>query len=138
MWRSRKAWGSRYAAGAPKAQRDLTLPEQCTLLCTCTVCLYRMDRRHHCTVQALHCTALYCTVQYCTVLGIALYRSVLSSMAQNVRSADWTEYVTPFWPAVIATALTFRGFLGLLKAGEWQGPAGVESCISRACQRLNA
>ena len=35
----------------------------------------------------------------------------------DVRTADWSEQVSPFWRAVIATALTWRGFMGLLKAG---------------------
>ena len=35
----------------------------------------------------------------------------------DVRTADWSEQVSPFWRAVIRTALTWRGFLGLLRAG---------------------
>eukprot|EP00270_Netrium_digitus_P006721 TRINITY_DN1937_c0_g1_i2.p1 TRINITY_DN1937_c0_g1~~TRINITY_DN1937_c0_g1_i2.p1 ORF type:complete len:366 (+),score=49.01 TRINITY_DN1937_c0_g1_i2:84-1181(+) len=45
-------------------------------------------------------------VRLCTASGL-----------QNVRSADWTENVTEFWPAVISTAFTWRGFIGLLKSG---------------------
>lgn len=36
---------------------------------------------------------------------------------QDVRTADWTEYITPFWPAVISSALSVKGFLGLLQSG---------------------
>ena len=35
----------------------------------------------------------------------------------DVRTADWSEQVSPFWRAVIRTALTWRGFVGLLRAG---------------------
>lgn len=34
-----------------------------------------------------------------------------------MRTADWSKEVTPFWRAVIDTALTFQGFVGLLKSG---------------------
>ncbi|GAQ77795.1 S-adenosyl-L-methionine dependent methyltransferases [Klebsormidium nitens] len=36
---------------------------------------------------------------------------------QNVISDDWSERVTPFWPAVMASALSWRGLLGLAKSG---------------------
>lgn len=36
---------------------------------------------------------------------------------QDIKSADWTEHITLFWPAVIASALSFKGMLGLLKSG---------------------
>jgi len=35
----------------------------------------------------------------------------------DVRTADWSEDVAPFWGAVIQTALTAQGFTGLAKAG---------------------
>lgn len=34
-----------------------------------------------------------------------------------MRTADWSEEVTPFWGEVIKSALTVRGLLGLLSAG---------------------
>ncbi|CAM6084985.1 unnamed protein product [Calypogeia fissa] len=36
---------------------------------------------------------------------------------KDIKSADWTEYVAPFWPAVILTALSPKGLIGLAKAG---------------------
>eukprot|EP01035_Chromulina_nebulosa_P020322 gene20322-26379_t len=36
---------------------------------------------------------------------------------EDVRSADWSEFVEPFWPAVIKTALNPRNIIGLLRAG---------------------
>lgn len=35
----------------------------------------------------------------------------------DVRTADWSAEVAPFWRAVIATALTGQGLSGLLRAG---------------------
>eukprot|EP00271_Cylindrocystis_brebissonii_P011003 TRINITY_DN2763_c0_g1_i1.p1 TRINITY_DN2763_c0_g1~~TRINITY_DN2763_c0_g1_i1.p1 ORF type:complete len:312 (+),score=46.76 TRINITY_DN2763_c0_g1_i1:53-988(+) len=36
---------------------------------------------------------------------------------ENVRAADWTEYVTPFWPAVVASAMSIKGVIGLIRTG---------------------
>lgn len=35
----------------------------------------------------------------------------------DIRTADWSEEVAPFWKAVIQTALSGAGFAGLLRAG---------------------
>eukprot|EP00884_Botryococcus_braunii_P011260 jgi/Botrbrau1/20134/Bobra.0173s0036.1 len=35
----------------------------------------------------------------------------------DIKTADWSEEVAPFWGAVIRSALSVRGFLGLLRAG---------------------
>lgn len=43
---------------------------------------------------------------------------------REVRSADWSEAVAPFWGAVIRRALTPRGVAGLLGAG-WQTIKGA-------------
>lgn len=36
---------------------------------------------------------------------------------QGIRTADWSEEVAPFWSAVIRSALSAQGLLGLLGAG---------------------
>lgn len=36
---------------------------------------------------------------------------------EDIQTRDWSEEVSPFWGAVIATALTSQGLAGLLKAG---------------------
>ncbi|KAL3698310.1 hypothetical protein R1sor_012386 [Riccia sorocarpa] len=36
---------------------------------------------------------------------------------KDVKSADWSEFVTPFWPAVMVSAMSFKGLAGLAKAG---------------------
>ena len=35
----------------------------------------------------------------------------------DVRTVDWSKNVTPFWGAVIETALSWQGVVGLLRAG---------------------
>ncbi|KAF5735303.1 Gamma-tocopherol methyltransferase [Tripterygium wilfordii] len=40
-----------------------------------------------------------------------------SSSLQDIKTADWSQYVAPFWPAVIRSALTWKGFTSLLRAG---------------------
>lgn len=36
---------------------------------------------------------------------------------QGVRTDDWTDDIAQFWPAVIASAFTWRGFTGLFRSG---------------------
>ncbi|VVB11284.1 unnamed protein product [Arabis nemorensis] len=46
------------------------------------------------------------------------YVNLLQSLSlQDIKCADWSENVAPFWPAVIRTALTWKGLLSLLRSG---------------------
>lgn len=46
------------------------------------------------------------------------YVSLLNSLSlEDIKTADWTEYVAPFWPAVIRSALTWKGLTSLLRTG---------------------
>jgi tocopherol O-methyltransferase len=36
---------------------------------------------------------------------------------QDIKTADWSQEVAPFWGAVIKSALSAEGFSGLFKAG---------------------
>ncbi|PSS11874.1 Tocopherol O-methyltransferase [Actinidia chinensis var. chinensis] len=47
-----------------------------------------------------------------------------SHSLQDIKAADWSEYVAPFWPAVISTALTWKGFISLLRSG-WKPIRGT-------------
>ncbi len=38
---------------------------------------------------------------------------------QDIKYADWSKNVTPFWPAVMASALSFRGLIKLATSGNW-------------------
>ncbi|GKU88759.1 hypothetical protein SLEP1_g2986 [Rubroshorea leprosula] len=40
-----------------------------------------------------------------------------SHSVQEVKRADWSQYVAPFWPAVIRSALTWKGLTSLLRSG---------------------
>ncbi|KAI5055561.1 hypothetical protein GOP47_0029082 [Adiantum capillus-veneris] len=48
---------------------------------------------------------------------------------QDIRSADWTENITLFWPAVIASAFSLKGMIGLLKSG-WTTLKGAFAMMS--------
>lgn len=53
------------------------------------------------------------------------YVQLLQSLSlQDIKSADWSEYVAPFWPAVIRTALTWKGVTSLLRSG-WRTIKGA-------------
>ncbi|KAJ1411954.1 SAM-dependent methyltransferase gTMT-type [Sesbania bispinosa] len=46
------------------------------------------------------------------------YVKLLESLSlQDIKSADWSPFVAPFWPAVIRSALTWRGLTSLLRSG---------------------
>ena len=46
------------------------------------------------------------------------YEAIAMEMGmEGIRTADWSRDVQPFWRAVIDTALTPKGFFGLLKSG---------------------
>jgi tocopherol O-methyltransferase len=36
---------------------------------------------------------------------------------EDIKYADWSKNVTPFWPAVVASALSFRGLIKLATSG---------------------
>lgn len=38
-------------------------------------------------------------------------------LVQNIKTADWSEEVAPFWGAVIKSAISADGIRGLFKAG---------------------
>ncbi|XAR52073.1 Tocopherol O-methyltransferase [Bertholletia excelsa] len=53
------------------------------------------------------------------------YVKLLQSLSlEDVKAADWSEYVSPFWPAVIRSALTWKGFVSLLRTG-WKTMRGA-------------
>ncbi|KAK8305413.1 hypothetical protein V6Z12_D03G061400 [Gossypium hirsutum] len=46
------------------------------------------------------------------------YVKLLQSLSlQDIQAADWSERVAPFWPAVIRSAFTWKGFISLLRSG---------------------
>uniref|UniRef100_A0A0E0K420 Methyltransferase type 11 domain-containing protein n=1 Tax=Oryza punctata TaxID=4537 RepID=A0A0E0K420_ORYPU len=47
-----------------------------------------------------------------------------SLFLEDIRTADWSENVAPFWPAVIKSALTWKGLTSLLRSG-WKTIRGA-------------
>lgn len=48
----------------------------------------------------------------------ANYVKLLESLSlQDIKTADWSQNVAPFWPAVIRSALTWKGLTSLLRSG---------------------
>ena len=43
---------------------------------------------------------------------------------QDIKAEDWSQYVAPFWPAVIWSALTWKGFTSLLRSGKLDNSCG--------------
>lgn len=53
------------------------------------------------------------------------YVKLLESLSmEDINSADWSDYVAPFWPAVIKSALTWKGITSLLRSG-WKTIRGA-------------
>lgn len=47
------------------------------------------------------------------------YVSIAHSLGlEDIRQADWTEFVAPFWPAVIKSALVPRNFVSMIRSGK--------------------
>ncbi|XWS65014.1 hypothetical protein CRYUN_Cryun05aG0054300 [Craigia yunnanensis] len=60
------------------------------------------------------CNAYYLP-EWCST---ADYVKLLQSLSlQDIKAADWSQYVAPFWPAVIRSAFTWKGFISLLRSG---------------------
>ncbi|KAH9321127.1 hypothetical protein KI387_015766 [Taxus chinensis] len=43
---------------------------------------------------------------------------------EDIKTTDWSENVAPFWPAVISSALSWRGFMGIFRSG-WKTIKGA-------------
>ncbi|XP_008802964.1 probable tocopherol O-methyltransferase, chloroplastic isoform X1 [Phoenix dactylifera] len=53
------------------------------------------------------------------------YVKIAQSLSlEDIKTADWSENVAPFWPAVIRSALTWQGFTSLLRCG-WKTIKGA-------------
>nr|AGF92674.1 gamma-tocopherol methyltransferase [Zea mays subsp. mays] len=53
------------------------------------------------------------------------YVNIAKSLSlEDIKTADWSENVAPFWPAVIKSALTWKGFTSLLTTG-WKTIRGA-------------
>jgi tocopherol O-methyltransferase len=53
------------------------------------------------------------------------YINLLQSLSlEDIKSEDWSKYVAPFWPAVIKSALSWKGVASLLRSG-WKTIRGA-------------
>ncbi len=66
---------------------------------------------------------------YCLpyVISLPEYEAIARLLPlQNIRTADWSQAVAPFWNVVIDSAFTPKAFFGLLRAG-WKTIQGAMS-----------
>ncbi|XP_051130451.1 probable tocopherol O-methyltransferase, chloroplastic [Andrographis paniculata] len=67
------------------------------------------------------CRAYYLP-QWCSASD---YVRLLQSLSlEDIKTADWSAYVAPFWPAVIKSALSWKGITSLLRSG-WKTIRGA-------------
>jgi tocopherol O-methyltransferase len=76
---------------------------------------------------------------YCLpyVISLSEYEAIARALRlQNIRTADWSQAVAPFWDVVIDSALTPKAIFGLLRSG-WQTIRGALSLglMSRGYKR---
>uniref|UniRef100_A0A2N9HXK5 Methyltransferase type 11 domain-containing protein n=1 Tax=Fagus sylvatica TaxID=28930 RepID=A0A2N9HXK5_FAGSY len=51
------------------------------------------------------------------------YVKLLQSLSlQDIKAEDWSLYVAPFWPAVLRSAVTWKGLTSLLRSGKLNNP----------------
>ncbi|XP_010906229.2 gamma-tocopherol methyltransferase, chloroplastic isoform X1 [Elaeis guineensis] len=67
------------------------------------------------------CSAYYLPA-WCSASDYVKIAQALS--LEDIKTADWSENVAPFWPAVIRSALTWQGFTSLLRSG-WKTIRGA-------------
>lgn len=60
------------------------------------------------------CKAFYLPAWCSTADYVKLLQS---NSLQDIKAEDWSENVAPFWPAVIKSALTWKGFTSVLRSG---------------------
>lgn len=51
---------------------------------------------------------------------------------EDVRQDDWSEFVAPFWPAVIRSALVPRNFFRMIRTGTATVKGAIASVSGRA------
>lgn len=56
---------------------------------------------------------------------------------QDIKTADWSENVAPFWPAVIQSALTWKGLTSLLRSGMLFSPFFLCTALHITCNKMN-
>lgn len=68
------------------------------------------ERRHLAEIYRVYCLPY--------VISLPEYEKIAGDVCfQNIRTADWSKAVAPFWDLVIDSALTFDAIIGLLFSG---------------------
>lgn len=68
------------------------------------------ERRHLAEIYRVYCLPY--------VISLPEYEAIAGDAGfQNIRTADWSKAVAPFWDVVIDSALTFDAIVGLLFSG---------------------
>ena len=79
------------------------------------------------TDEQKHLTQIYQVYCLPYVISLPEYEAIaLQLPLQNIRTADWSQAVAPFWNVVIDSALTPKAIFGLLRAG-WKTIQGAMS-----------
>ncbi|KAJ8442704.1 hypothetical protein Cgig2_001797 [Carnegiea gigantea] len=66
-----------------------------------------------------------CDAYYLNMCSAADYVQLLESLSlQDIKAADWSEYITPFWPAVVRTLLSWKAITSVIRAG-WKAIKGA-------------
>jgi tocopherol O-methyltransferase len=82
------------------------------------------ERRHLAEIYRVYCLPYVISLpEYAIIAGDAGF--------QNIRTADWSKAVAPFWDLVIDSALTFDAIIGLLFSG-WNT---IQAAISLGLMR---
>lgn len=72
--------------------------------------LTEAERRHLDKIYRVYCLPY--------VISLPEYEAIARSLhAQNLRTADWSAAVAPFWDVVVGSALTPASVIGLLRSG---------------------
>lgn len=100
-----------------------------------------------CRLRQVQCSSLIpclCAPLPCASLMPRLHTETHG--LQDIRTADWSNEVAPFWGEVIKSSMTGEGIMGLLKAG-WTTIKGAVAaskvksvrkwCVSRCMCGLN-
>jgi tocopherol O-methyltransferase len=102
-----------------------------------TWCHRPIDHSPLTTSEQQHLAKIYRVYCLPYVISLPEYEAIAHQIGlQNIRTADWSKAVAPFWNVVIDSALSWKAILGLLRSG-WSTIAGALSLglMSRGYER---
>ncbi len=102
-----------------------------------TWCHRSTDKSPLSTDEQKHLAQIYQVYCLPYVISLPEYEAIARQLPlQNIRTADWSQAVAPFWNVVIDSAFTPQAIFGLLRAG-WKTIQGAMSLglMSRGYER---